>query len=46
MLERGLEDVSVQCVEEEKERTRQAWETPWGIEEICRDAFIKMCTTI
>lgn len=31
MLERGLEDVSVQCIEQERERTWQTWETLWGI---------------
>lgn len=31
MLERGLEDVSVQYIEQERERTWQTWETLWGI---------------
>lgn len=31
MLERGLEDVSVQCTEQERERTGQSCETPRGI---------------
>lgn len=31
MLEKGLEDVSIQCTEQERERTGQSRETPCGI---------------
>lgn len=46
MLEKGLERVSVQCAEHGTERIRQSRETPWGIEENCRDVFIEVCAII